>query len=46
MTPSTEMSNSELEAWFGSAGLTVAVVPRCPDATCETCASSSLVEAA
>lgn len=46
MTPTTEMSNSELEAWFGSAGLAVEVVPRCPEPTCEICAASPLVEAA
>ena len=46
MTPTTEMSNSELEAWFGSAGLTATVVPRCPEPTCEICASAPLVEAA
>jgi hypothetical protein len=46
MTPNTEMSGSELEAWFGYAGLTVEVVPRCPEPTCEICAPSPLVEAA
>lgn len=46
MTPTPEMSDSELEAWFGSAGLTVEVVPRCPEPTCEICAPSPLVEAA
>jgi hypothetical protein len=46
MTPNTEMSGSELEAWFGSAGLTVEVVPRCPEPTCEICAPSPLLEAA
>jgi hypothetical protein len=46
MTPTTEMSNRELEAWFGSAGLTVAVVSRCPEPTCEICAPSPLIEAA
>jgi hypothetical protein len=37
MNPTPAMTNEELEAWFGAAGLTVAVVERCPVANCDSC---------
>ncbi len=34
------MTNAEIEAWFGAAGLTVSVVERCPVPTCDSCSGT------
>ena len=45
MTPTTDMTNSQIEAWFDVAGLSVEVVGHCPVAACEIC-TTPLGEAA
>ena len=45
-TPATHMTDNELGAWFAAAGLNAEVVARCPEAACEHCAPTPLVDAA
>jgi hypothetical protein len=45
-TPSITMTDAELEAWFAAAGLTVTVVPSCPDPSCRFCNPTALDRAA
>ena len=40
MNPTPAMSNAEIEAWFGAAGLDVSVVERCPVLACDACSGS------
>lgn len=40
MNPTPTMTDTEIEAWFGAAGLTVSVVERCPVPECESCSGS------
>lgn len=45
-TPTPTMTDTELENWFAEAGVTAAVVGRCPDPTCRPCHNSTLADAA
>ena len=38
--PTPAMTDAEIEAWFGEAGLSVSVVERCPLADCDSCSDS------
>ena len=40
MNPTPAMTDAELAAWFGAAGLAVTVVDRCPVAACPSCTAS------
>ena len=40
MNPTPAMTDIEIEAWFGAAGLTVNVVERCPVPECESCSGA------
>ena len=40
MNPTPAMTDAEIEAWFGAAGLSVRVVERCPLADCDSCSDS------
>ena len=35
------MTNTEVEAWFGEAGIAATVVERCSEPTCSVCAPPS-----
>lgn len=40
MNPTPAMTDTEIEAWFGAAGLSVSVVERCPVEDCNSCTGS------
>ena len=42
-TPTPAMTNTDVEAWFGEAGIVATVVERCPDPTCAMCPPPSIV---
>jgi len=41
MTPTHTMTDEQVEAWFAAAGLTVAVIERCPSSECPSCVGAS-----
>ncbi len=40
-TPTLAMTDTEVEAWFSTAGIAATVVERCPEPTCSSCGRPS-----
>jgi len=45
-TPTSTMTDAEVEAWFAAGGITATVVTVCPEPACRRCASVMLDRAA
>jgi hypothetical protein len=45
-TPTPNMTDEQVEAWFAAAGLNVSVVEHCPSQECRSCAGDSVPIAA
>ncbi|MEA2009675.1 MAG: hypothetical protein U9N78_03120 [Actinomycetota bacterium] len=46
ITPTPNMTDEQIEAWFAAAGLNVSVVEHCPSNTCPSCTGTSIPVAA